>query len=258
MAARGRSRTGARSRCAGAGTRAPSRSATGRTGRRGSAAVSAPPSRRETARGAGTRAVHAGSPAPAQGEPFLPGPTFAAPYHLAGDADSHRYGYHRFANPTWTAYEAALSDLEGGEATVFASGMAAVTAVVQELLSPGDVLVAPSDAYPGIRSVAAAHLEPAGVEVRLVPSDEDAIRQAMQGATLVWVEVPSNPALDVLDIAALAADVHAAGALLAVDNTLATPLHQPPPELGADLSMCSGSKALSRHSDLVRSEKHTS
>ncbi len=202
-------------------------------------------------RGKGTRAVHAGLPAPAQGEPFLPGPTFAGPYHLAGDADSHRYGYQRYGNPTWTRYEAALSDLENGTAVVFPSGMTAVTATLLELLSPGDVLVAPSDAYPGVRDVAAAHLVPMGVDVRLVPTDEHAIREALDGATLVWVEVPSNPALDVLDLAALAADVHAAGALLAVDNTLATPLAQRPLDLGADISMSSATKALTGHSDLI-------
>ena len=201
--------------------------------------------------GNGTRAVHAGLPAPAQGEPFLPGPTFAGPYHLAGDADSHRYGYQRYGNPTWTRYEAALSELEHGQAVVFPSGMTAVTATLLELLEPGDVLVAPSDAYPGVRDVAAAHLVPMGVDVRLVPTDEAAIRGAMPGASLVWVEVPSNPALDVIDIAALAADVHAAGALLAVDNTLATPLAQRPLDLGADISMSSATKALTGHSDLI-------
>jgi cystathionine gamma-lyase len=202
-------------------------------------------------RGKGTRAVHAGLPAPAQGEPFLPGPTFAGPYHLAGDADSHRYGYQRYGNPTWTRYEAALSDLENGTAVVFPSGMTAVTATLLELLSPGDVLVAPSDAYPGVRDVAAAHLVPMGVDVRLVPTDEHAIREALDGATLVWVEVPSNPALDVIDLAVLAADVHAAAALLAVDNTLATPLAQRPLDLGADISMSSATKALTGHSDLI-------
>jgi cystathionine gamma-lyase len=202
-------------------------------------------------RGAATRAVHAGLPAPAQGEPFLPGPTFAGPYHLAGDADAHRYGYQRYGNPTWTRYEAALSEIEMGAAVVFPSGMTAVTSVLLELLEPGDVLVAPSDAYPGVRDVAAAHLVPQRVDVRLVPTDEDAIRAALPGASLVWIEVPSNPALDVLDIAALAEDVHAAGALLAVDNTLATPLAQRPLELGADISMSSATKALTGHSDLI-------
>jgi cystathionine gamma-lyase len=89
------------------------------------------------------------------------------------------------------------------------------------------------------------------VEVRLVPTDETALREALPGARLVWVETPSNPGLDVLDLEALARDVHAAGALLAVDNTLATPLLQRPLALGADASVASGSKALTGHSDLV-------
>ena len=101
---------------------------------------------------------------------------------------------------------------------LFASGMAAVSAVVLGL-GPGEVLVAPSDGYPGIRVLGTDHLAPRGVDVRLVPTDEQAIRGALDGATLVWVETPSNPALDVVDIPALARDVHAAGAWLAVDNT---------------------------------------
>jgi cystathionine gamma-lyase len=87
--------------------------------------------------------------------------------------------------------------------------------------------------------------------VRIVVTGEDAIRAALEGATLVWVETPSNPGLDVLDVAALAADAHAAGAQLVIDNTLATPLTQRPLELGADLSMSSASKLMSGHSDLV-------
>jgi cystathionine gamma-lyase len=127
--------------------------------------------------------------------------------------------------------------------------MAAVTAVLQALLSPGDVLVAPADAYPGIRGVAASDLP--GVETRLVPSDEAALRGALPGARLVWIETPSNPELAVLDVEALARDAHAAGALLAVDGTLATPLAQPALALGADLAMVSDSKAMTGHSDLV-------
>ncbi len=207
--------------------------------------MSAPPPERRPA----TRVVHAGQPAPEQGAPFLPGPVFAAPFHLAGDADPSGYG--RYGNPTWTRFEAALGELEHGQALVFSSGMAATAAVLQELLGPGDVLVLPADGYSGIRGVASAHLEPLGVEVRAVPTDEAAIREAMAGAALVWVETPSNPGLDVLDVAALAADVHAAGGLLAVDNTLATPLLQQPLELGADLSVSSGTKGLTGHSDLL-------
>src|SRR5215210_7176512 len=162
--------------------------------------------------GPSTRAVHAGLPEPEQGAPFLPGPVFAAPFHLQGPADASRFNYQRYTNPTWERLEAAIGELEGGEALFFASGMAAVTAVVVPSLRPGDVLVAPSDAYPGIRSIASEHLEPRGVEVRFVPTDEAAVRGAMPGATMVWVESPSNPGLDMLDLAALATDVHAAGA----------------------------------------------
>jgi cystathionine gamma-lyase len=203
------------------------------------------------ARGPSTRAVHAGLPEPAQGEPFLPGPVFAAPYHLQGPADASRFNYHRYTNPTWERLEAAVGELDGGEALFFASGMAAVSAVVVSSLRPGDVLVAPSDAYPGIRSIAVEHLEPRGVEVRLVPTDERAVRGAMAGATMVWVESPSNPGLDMLDLAALATEVHAAGAVFVVDNTLAGPLRQRPLELGADVVVVSASKSLTGHSDLV-------
>ena len=199
----------------------------------------------------GTRVVHAGLPEAEQGEPFLPGPTFAAPFHLAGDTDAAPYGYHRYGNPTWTRYEAALAELEGGTTASFSSGMAAIAAILHAMLEPGDVLVAPEDAYPGIREIARHDLARSGVEVRLVATREDAIRDAMQGARLVWVETPSNPELSVIDIARLATDVHAQGGLLAVDNTVATPLSQQPLALGADISMCSGSKSLTGHSDLV-------
>jgi cystathionine gamma-lyase len=129
--------------------------------------------------------------------------------------------------------------------------MAATSAVLLALLAPGDVLVAPDDAYPGVRRIATEHLGPRGIEVRLVPSDTAAVRAALPGASLVWIETPSNPGLAVLDIAALAADAHAAGARLVVDNTLATPYVQRPLGLGADLVVASGAKALTGHSDLI-------
>ena len=202
--------------------------------------------------GPSTRVVHAGLPEPAQGEPFLPGPVFAGPFHLQGPADASRFGYQRYANPTWERLEDALADLEGAaEALVFASGMAAVAAVVVPALRPGDALVAPGDAYPGVRSIALEHLGPRGVDVRLVPTNQEAIRAALDGATMVWLESPSNPGLDVLDITALAADAHAAGAVVVVDNTLAGPLRQRPLALGADISVTSASKHVTGHSDLV-------
>src|SRR3954451_2511552 len=92
-------------------------------------------------RGPSTRAVHAGLPEAAQGEPFLPGPVFAAPFHLQGPADATRFSYHRYTNPTWEHLEAAVGSLEGGEALFFASGMAAVSAVALDGLGAGDVLV---------------------------------------------------------------------------------------------------------------------
>jgi cystathionine gamma-lyase len=201
--------------------------------------------------GPSTRAVHAGLPDAEQGTPLAPGPVLAAPFHLIGEKDAAPYGYGRDGNPTWTAVEAALGALEEAESVLFSSGMAAVCAVVEPMLGAGDVLVVVEDGYPGVRNVANDRLAPRGVELRFVPTDTDAIVAACDGATLVWVETPSNPALDVCDITAVAEAAHAAGARLAVDNTLATPLGQRPLDLGADAVMYSATKALSGHSDIV-------
>jgi cystathionine gamma-lyase len=197
-------------------------------------------------RGPSTRAAHAGLPPAVQGEPFLPGPVLAAPFHLAGDPEGAR-GYNRDGNPTWQLYESALAELEGADVVVFASGMAAVHAALETTLRPGDVLVAPSDGYPGVRVIAQEHLAPRGIEVRLVPSRDESVREAMPGATVVWLETPSNPGLDVLDVAAIAGDTDA---VVVVDNTLAGPLHQPVLALGADVSVASATKYLTGHSDM--------
>jgi cystathionine gamma-lyase len=198
-------------------------------------------------RGPNTRAVHAGLPAAAQGEPILPGPVLAAPYHLAGDATDEVVGYNRYGNPTWELYERALGELEGAEVVAFSSGMAAVHAALETTLKPGDVLVAPTDGYPGTRVIASQHLAPRGIEVRLVPTGDAAVRDAMAGATVVWLESPSNPGLDVVDIAAIARDTDA---LVVVDNTLGGPLRQPVLSLGADLAVMSATKYLTGHSDI--------
>jgi len=203
--------------------------------------------------GPSTRAVHAGLPPARQGEPLLPGPVLAAPFHLRGDVDSAPYGYTRDGNPTWERLEAALGELDGGESVVFASGMAAVSAVLLGRLRPGDGLVACGDGYAGVRKVALERLEPMGVRVRLVPTDTAATVHAIAEVqpALVWIETPSNPGLATCDVEAVARAAHGAGALLAVDNTLATPLGQEPLALGADYAMLSGTKALSGHSDLL-------
>jgi cystathionine gamma-lyase len=201
--------------------------------------------------GPSTRAIHAGLPEPVQGEPLLPGPVLAAPYHLRGAADAAPYGYGRDENPTWTNLERAIGELDGGEAVVFSSGMAALSAVVLPRLRPGDVLVAPRHGYPGIRKLGEEHLRPGGIEVRFVPTDTEEIAAAARGATLVWFETPSNPRLDVCDIDAVVAAAHAHGALVGVDNTVATPLGQRPLDHGADFAMVSGTKSLTGHSDML-------
>jgi cystathionine gamma-lyase len=199
--------------------------------------------------GDGTRVVHAGLPDAAHGEPLLPGPEFASLYHLRGDPEGG-FTYGRYDNRTWAAFEAALGELEGGRALAFASGMAAVSAVLLPVLIPGDVLVLPEDGYPAVRTLAREHLEPRGVEVRIAPSGP-AFVDAIAGATLVWAETPSNPGLEVCDLRELCRRAHVDGALVAVDNTLATPLGQRPLELGADFSVSSDTKYVSGHSDLL-------
>jgi cystathionine gamma-lyase len=201
--------------------------------------------------GDGTRVVHAGEPAPVVGEPLLAGPVFAAPFHLAGAAGAaDPIGYARADNPTYRRFERALGELEGGEAVVFASGMAALTAVLFSVLSEGDTVVLPADGYYEGRTLARDHLTRFGVTVREVPTTE-LYGVALDGAALVLAETPANPGLDVCDLGALSQAVHARGALLAVDNTTATPLGQRPLDLGADLSIASDTKALTGHSDLL-------
>jgi cystathionine gamma-lyase len=202
----------------------------------------------------GTRVVHAGLPPAQQGAPFLPGPAMAGPFHLRGDdAPAAPYGYGRYANPSWSGLEEAVATLEGDgvEALAFASGSAAIAAVLLALLGPGDVIAVPRDGYPTARQLAEEELRPLGIEVRLVPADTAAFVEAADGATLAIVETPSNPGLDVVDVAAVARAVHAGGGRLVVDNTLATPLGQRPLELGADATLLSGSKHLSGHADLL-------
>jgi cystathionine gamma-lyase len=198
--------------------------------------------------GDGTRVVHAGMPAAAEGTPLVVSPVFTSTYHLTGEP-SGPYQYGRLTNPTWTAWESALSDLEGGEVISFASGIAAVTAVLASSLRAGDVLVMASDCYYATRRLAEGLLSEIGVVVRLVPLLE--LSSNLDGASLVWLESPSNPLLDVCDIASLCAEAHLVGALVAVDNTTATPLGQQPLILGADYSVASDTKALTGHSDVV-------
>ncbi|MFG3304774.1 cystathionine gamma-lyase [Streptomyces wuyuanensis] len=204
--------------------------------------------------GEGTRAVRAGLPEPLKYEPTLPGPVFAAHYHLPGEPTGP-YTYGRDSNPTWTLLEQAVGELEapgetGVETVVFASGMAAVSAVLLSQVRAGDAVVLPDDGYQALPLVR-AQLEEYGVEVRTAPTGGDAQLAVLDGARLLWIETPSNPGLDVCDVRRLADAAHAGGTLVAVDNTLATPLGQRPLALGADFAVASGTKGLTGHGDLL-------
>ncbi|GAA3809676.1 cystathionine gamma-lyase [Streptomyces chiangmaiensis] len=207
-----------------------------------------------TGTGDGTRAVRAGLPEPVKHEPTLPGPVFAAHFHLPGEPTGP-YTYGRDENPTWTHLERAIGELEapgedGAETLAFASGMAAISAVLFSQLRAGDTVVLPADGYqvlPLVREQLTAY----GIEVRTAPTGNDAQLGVLDGAKLLWIETPSNPGLDVCDLRRIVEAAHAQGTLVAVDNTLATPLGQRPLELGADFSVASGTKMLTGHGDLL-------
>ncbi|MEU0273977.1 cystathionine gamma-lyase [Streptomyces sp. NPDC006307] len=205
--------------------------------------------------GDGTRAVRAGLPDPQKYEPTLPGPVFAAHYHLPGEPTGP-YTYGRDENPTWTLLERAIGELEapedpdGVETVAFASGMAAISAVLFSQLKAGDAVVLPADGYQALPLVR-EQLEAYGIEVRTAPTGGDAQLTVLEGARLLWIETPSNPGLEVCDIRRLVREAHAGGALVAVDNTLATPLGQRPLELGADFSVASDTKGMTGHGDIM-------
>ena len=195
--------------------------------------------------GPSTRVVRAGLPDPEQGEPFLPGPVFAAPFHVTGDPYDAPASYTRYGNPTFGRYEQAVGELEGAEAVLFSSGMACVAALLLTNLQPGSVLAMDSGCYHGVRRLSETHLEPRGVELRLAPPAE--LPEAARGSDLLWLESPSNPELEVYDLAALAG----LGVPTVVDNTTAGPLLQRPLDLGATYSLTSATKQMSGHADLM-------
>jgi cystathionine gamma-lyase len=195
--------------------------------------------------GPSTKVVHAGLPEPEQGEPFLPGPVFAAPFHLTGDPYSAPHAYSRYGNPTWARYEEAVGTLEDAEAVLFASGMAAAAALLLTSLKPGSAVAMDAGCYHGVRRLAETYLEPRGVELRLAPPA--GLADVAGGADLLWLESPSNPELEVYDIAALTE----LGVPTVVDNTTAGPLLQRPLDLGARCVLTSATKHMSGHADLM-------
>jgi cystathionine gamma-synthase len=192
-------------------------------------------------------AVKLGRPAIEPDEPLNEPITMASTYVAGGDRE-----YGRYANPTWESLEEVVGSLEGGRALAFASGMAAVSTILA-LVAPGETIVAARHCYQGTLVQLATKEQRGLIKVVLVDIDDtDAVLAALgDDVALLWIESPTNPALEVADIAALCAGAHDAGVRVIVDNTFATPLHQQPLGLGADVVVHSGTKYLSGHADAM-------
>ncbi len=209
--------------------------------------------RRPAGPGFETLAVHAGQHPDPQTGAVIPAISLATTYAQESVGKHLGFEYSRSGNPTRATLEACLTALEGGASGLaFSSGLAAEDALLH-LLRPGDHLVIPTDAYGGtFRLIDKVH-RPLGIDHTAVPlTDLDAIEAAWRPATrMVWVETPSNPMLNIVDIAAVADIVHRHGASVVVDNTFATPYLQRPLSLGADFVVHSTTKYLGGHSDVV-------
>jgi cystathionine beta-lyase/cystathionine gamma-synthase len=201
-----------------------------------------------------TRAIHDGQePDPSTGAVTVP--IYQTSTYVQEEVGKLKdgYDYSRTANPTRRALERCMASLEGGShGFAFASGMAATTTVMH-LVDPGDAVVSVNDVYGGTYRLFSKVYEPKGVRFRYLSADDFAgdVGGDLEGARLVWLETPTNPLLNVIDIRAAADAAHAAGALLVVDNTFASPYLQRPLELGADIVVHSATKYLGGHSDLV-------
>jgi len=215
-----------------------------------------PPQDPHSDTGFNTRAIHAGQVPDLATGAVVPAIYQVSTYKQDGVGGLRGgYEYSRSANPTRTALEECLAALEGGgRGFAFASGLAGQDTVIRALLRPGDHVVVPTDAYGGTYRLMNKVALPWGVEHTTARiSDVEAVRAAIRpGQTkIVWVETPTNPLLGIADITALASLAHEAGAILAVDNTFATPYLQQPLALGADIVMHSTTKYCGGHSDVV-------
>jgi cystathionine gamma-synthase len=199
-----------------------------------------------------TKAVHAGlEPDPTYGS-VVPAIHQSTTYKQPAPGEFvEDYDYSRSANPTRSALERALGELEGGFGSAFSSGMAAEHALITAVCSAGDHVVIPDDLYGGTYRLVDKVLTRWGLAYTMVDqTDLDAVEAAVTPETkLVWVETPTNPTLKVIDVPAIVA--RARGAFVAVDNTFATPVYQRPLELGADAAVHSTTKYLGGHSDAV-------
>ncbi|MET0734415.1 MAG: cystathionine gamma-synthase [Microbacterium sp.] len=209
-----------------------------------------------TGRGFDTRAVHAGQAPDETTGAVIPPLHFSSTYAQDGIGRLRNgYEYGRSGNPTRTALEVQLAALEGGvHGLSFASGLAAEDALLRAVLKPGDEVLLGSDVYGGTYRLIARILGPWGVGVRVIDMSDLAIVEAAlaeRPARILWVETPSNPLLKISDIIGLSRLGRAAGALVVVDNTFASPALQQPLALGADVVVHSTTKYLGGHSDIV-------
>jgi len=200
-----------------------------------------------------TRAIHEGQePDPATGA--LTTPIYLTSTYVQDAVGEHKgYDYSRVANPTRTALQQCLASLESAEyGLAYSSGLGATTTIMH-LLNPGDRVVLIADVYGGVYRMTSQVYEPKGFVFDYLPAAdfEDLGSHLDEQTRLVWIETPSNPMLSIVDIRKAADAAHAAGAILVVDNTFATPFLQRPLELGADIVVHSTTKYLGGHSDVI-------
>jgi cystathionine beta-lyase/cystathionine gamma-synthase len=201
-----------------------------------------------------TRAIHDGQePDPATGAVTVP--IYQTSTYVQDAVGEHKgYDYARVGNPTRTALQLCLASLVSAEhGLAFSSGLGAVTTIMH-LVSPGDRVVAVNDVYGGVYRMFSQVYEPKGYEFAWVPASEiggNLAEHLDERTRIVWLETPTNPLLNVIDIQAAAEAAHAVGAIVVVDNTFATPYLQRPLELGADIVIHSTTKYLGGHSDVV-------
>jgi cystathionine gamma-synthase len=193
-----------------------------------------------------TSAITAGRPEVAPDASLNPPLVFSSTYHAGGPV-----GYGRYGNESWSALEAAISELEGGQTLSFSSGMAAISAVFS-ILPIGAPVVASNQGYSGTMSLLNQHHASGRLEVRFVDiTNAEEVIAAIKGAALLWLESPTNPCLDIADLPALIAAAKKQTIGVGVDNTFATPMVQTPLSMGADIVMHSVTKFLAGHSDVV-------